>query len=74
VLDNLVYIFFGLSVRVVFQWKPEGQCDMLIIIIFNIENKYNKNTSHTEQKFHRKFTLTVRYSDFSYWFFSHLKL
>ena len=39
VLDNLVFIFFGLSVRVVFQWKPERQCDMLIIIIFNIENK-----------------------------------
>jgi hypothetical protein len=39
VLDNLVFIFFGLSMRVVFRWNFERQCDMFIIIIFNIENK-----------------------------------
>ena len=39
VLNNLVFIFFGLLVRVVFRWNLEGQCDMFSIIIFNIENK-----------------------------------
>jgi hypothetical protein len=38
-LGNLVFIFCGLSVRVVFLWNPERLWHMPLLIIFNIENK-----------------------------------